>query len=167
VGSGFRPNGSRYPNGVEERFFSADRKLFSDRYHVEDFVLTIVTSGPPENVLRLMRALEDLNVPAVIIGRIEQSEEGRRCLSVRTESRLTFSIPFRMNQPSRIRVRGMRRFCTPVTFRTPYRRARGRTRGPRKLRSPSTGDRGILRLSCRICRTHLRGTITTESLRTQ
>ena len=69
------------PNGVEERFFSADRKLFSDRYHVEDFVLTIGHIGPPrKNVLRLMRALEDLNVPAVIIGRIEQSEEGRRCL---------------------------------------------------------------------------------------
>jgi glycosyltransferase involved in cell wall biosynthesis len=69
------------PNGVEERFFHAGRELFSQRYHVEDFVLNAGHIGPArKNVLRLIRALEDLNVPAVIIGRIEQTDEGRLCL---------------------------------------------------------------------------------------
>jgi glycosyltransferase involved in cell wall biosynthesis len=69
------------PNGVEERFYHADPKLFQEKYGIRDFVLNVGHIGPPrKNVLRLIRALEDVNVPAVIIGRIEQNSYGLQCL---------------------------------------------------------------------------------------
>jgi glycosyltransferase involved in cell wall biosynthesis len=69
------------PNGVEERFYDSDPKMFRAKYSIKDFVLNVGHIGPPrKNVLRLIRALEDVNVPAVIIGRIEQNEYGLQCL---------------------------------------------------------------------------------------
>ena len=69
------------PNGVEQRFHEADPGPFREKYGIRDFVLNVGHIGPPrKNVLRLIRALEDVNVPAVIIGRIEQNEYGLKCL---------------------------------------------------------------------------------------
>jgi glycosyltransferase involved in cell wall biosynthesis len=69
------------PNGVEKRFADATRTLFRERYGVEEFVLNVGHIVPPrKNVLRLIRALEDINVPAVIIGRIEQNDYGMLCV---------------------------------------------------------------------------------------
>jgi glycosyltransferase involved in cell wall biosynthesis len=69
------------PNGVEKRFYDAGRALFRERYGIEDFVLNVGHIGPPrKNVFRLIRALEDVNVPSVIIGRVEQNEYGLRCV---------------------------------------------------------------------------------------
>jgi glycosyltransferase involved in cell wall biosynthesis len=69
------------PNGVEKRFYDADPALFRERYGLENFVLNVGHIGPPrKNVFRLIRALEDVNAPAVIIGRIEENEYGLRCL---------------------------------------------------------------------------------------
>lgn len=70
------------PNGVEERFYNADATLFRKQYGVEDFVLNVGHIGPErKNVYRLICALEDVNVPAVIIGRIERNEYGLSCLA--------------------------------------------------------------------------------------
>ncbi len=69
------------PNGVEERFYRADPELFRKQHGIGEFVLNVGHIGPGrKNVLRLIRALEKINVPGVIIGRIEQNEYGRQCL---------------------------------------------------------------------------------------
>ena len=69
------------PNGVEGRFADADPSLFLKEYGLENFVLNVGHIGPErKNVLRLIRALEAVEAPAVIIGRIEQSEYAAACL---------------------------------------------------------------------------------------
>ena len=69
------------PNGVEERFYRADPNLFKKQYGLEGFILNVGHIGPErKNVLRLIQALEKINCPAVIIGRIEDNEYGRACL---------------------------------------------------------------------------------------
>lgn len=70
------------PNGVEERFSHADPEPFRRKYGITDFVLNVGHIGPDrKNVLRLIEALEQVNVPSVIIGRIEDNAYGRACLS--------------------------------------------------------------------------------------
>jgi glycosyltransferase involved in cell wall biosynthesis len=70
------------PNGVEERFATADPSLFVRTYGVRDFVLNVGHIGPGrKNVLRLVRALEKINAPAVIMGRIETNPYGEACLA--------------------------------------------------------------------------------------
>lgn len=68
------------PNGVERRFCEATKTKFKEQYGLENFVLNVGHIGPArKNVLRLLQALEKVNVPAVIIGRIEENDYGRRC----------------------------------------------------------------------------------------
>lgn len=68
-------------NGVEERFYHADKSIFINRYSIENFILNVGHVGPGrKNILRLIKALEDINTPALIIGRIEDNEYGRKCL---------------------------------------------------------------------------------------
>jgi glycosyltransferase involved in cell wall biosynthesis len=69
------------PNGVEERFAHGDPVLFKQKYGIENFVLNVGHIGPQrKNVFRLIQALEKINVPSVIIGRIEDNAYGRLCL---------------------------------------------------------------------------------------
>jgi glycosyltransferase involved in cell wall biosynthesis len=69
------------PNGVEERFYGADPSLFVKRYGINNFILSVGHIGPErKNVLRLFRALEKINHPAVFIGRKEETEAGRMCI---------------------------------------------------------------------------------------
>ena len=71
------------PNGVEERFAKAKASLFAKTYGVDRFILNVGHIGPErKNVLRLMHALESIDRPAVIIGRIENTREGRRCVEL-------------------------------------------------------------------------------------
>ncbi|MGA2623445.1 MAG: glycosyltransferase [Bacteroidota bacterium] len=81
-GLGIRGGGiTVIPNGVEERFDKADPALFRKKYGVEKFILNVGHIGPErKNVLRLIHALEKINSPSVIIGRIEDNEYGRACL---------------------------------------------------------------------------------------
>ncbi|MBI1806537.1 MAG: glycosyltransferase family 4 protein [Ignavibacteria bacterium] len=68
------------PNGVEERFYRADPSVFKKHYGIENFVLNVGHIGPArKNVLHLIRALEKVNTPAVVIGRVEDNEYGRAC----------------------------------------------------------------------------------------
>jgi glycosyltransferase involved in cell wall biosynthesis len=70
------------PNGVEERFRKATPDLFVKTYGVKDFVLNVGHVGPGrKNVLMLLHALAKINVPSVIIGRIEDNEYGRTCVA--------------------------------------------------------------------------------------
>ena len=71
------------PNGVEPRFEKARSTLFRKTYGDEKFILCVGHIGPErKNVIRLIQALEGINHPAFIIGRIEQSPAGRRCVEL-------------------------------------------------------------------------------------
>ncbi|MDI6802967.1 MAG: glycosyltransferase [Bacteroidota bacterium] len=64
------------PNGVSERFLNADPSLFVKTYGISNFILNVGHIGPGrKNVLRLVRALNRLDKPAVIIGRMEAGKE--------------------------------------------------------------------------------------------
>ena len=69
------------PNGVEERFAHAAPGLFEREYGIKDFILSVGHIGPErKNILRLIEALERIDHPAVIIGRIENTPSGRACI---------------------------------------------------------------------------------------
>jgi glycosyltransferase involved in cell wall biosynthesis len=68
-------------NGVEERFAKASPDLFSRQYGVKDFILYVGQIGPHrKNVQQLLKALEQVNHAAVIIGSFDDSPSGRMCL---------------------------------------------------------------------------------------
>ncbi|MGD1044417.1 MAG: glycosyltransferase family 4 protein [Bacteroidota bacterium] len=69
------------PNGVEERFAHAAPGLFEREYGIKNFILSVGHIGPErKNILRLIEALEHIDHPAAIIGRIEDTPSGRACL---------------------------------------------------------------------------------------
>jgi glycosyltransferase involved in cell wall biosynthesis len=69
------------PNGVEERFAHAAPELFEREYGIKNFILTVGHIGPErKNILRLIEALENIDHPAAIIGRIDDTPSGRICL---------------------------------------------------------------------------------------
>lgn len=85
------------PNGVEERFCNANKSIFINKYGIKDFVLNVGHIGPGrKNVLRLIHVLQDIDSPAVIIGRIENNAYGSKCVAeAKKNSRLLLldSIP--------------------------------------------------------------------------
>jgi len=55
--------------------------LFEREYGIKNFILSVGHIGPErKNYLRLIEALERIDHPAVIIGRIEDTPSGRACL---------------------------------------------------------------------------------------
>ena len=70
------------PNGVSDKFLSADPVLFQKKYGIKDFILNVGHIGPDrKNVLSLIRALNRIDHPAVIIGQVVSSREAELCLS--------------------------------------------------------------------------------------
>jgi len=68
------------PNGVDERFYTADPTPFVEKYGVRDFILNVGHTGHArKNVLALIRALSEIDHPAVIIGRFISGEYGDAC----------------------------------------------------------------------------------------
>ena len=68
------------PNGVDERFYTADPTPFIERYGVRDFILNVGHTGHArKNVLSLIRALAGIDHPAVIIGRFIAGAYGEAC----------------------------------------------------------------------------------------
>ena len=69
------------PNGVDRRFAEGDPKLFRRKFGTDKFVLTVGHTGHGrKNVLRLIRALAQIRVPAFIIGRIIPGPYGDACV---------------------------------------------------------------------------------------
>jgi glycosyltransferase involved in cell wall biosynthesis len=69
------------PNGVDDRFLRGDPSMFVGRYGVRDFVLNVGHIGHGrKNVLNLIRALAEIERPAVIIGRIISGAYGDACI---------------------------------------------------------------------------------------
>ncbi|MGB2957690.1 MAG: glycosyltransferase [Bacteroidota bacterium] len=70
------------PNGVDERFRKGDPRLFTEKYGLEGFILNVGHIGPGrKNVLSLIRALGQIDRPAVLIGRVSGVPEGEACLA--------------------------------------------------------------------------------------
>jgi len=68
------------PNGVDERFYTADPSLFVEKYGLRDFILNVGHTGHVrKNVLSLIRALSTIDHPAVIIGRFIAGAYGDAC----------------------------------------------------------------------------------------
>lgn len=90
---GLKIDGSKIeviPNGVEPHFANGKPDLFRQKYGLENFILNVGHIGPGrKNVLRLIRAVRGLNVPTVIIGRIEDNIYGKMCLE---EARIDSNI---------------------------------------------------------------------------
>ncbi len=71
------------PNGVESRFEQAKPTLFRKTYGTEKSILSVGHIGPErKNVHRLIQALDGINHPAFIVGRVERSPLGNRCLEL-------------------------------------------------------------------------------------
>jgi glycosyltransferase involved in cell wall biosynthesis len=56
------------PNGVEKRFSYGSSNLFVEKFGIKDFVLFTGRIEKKKNVLNLIRAFSNLNIPLVIIG---------------------------------------------------------------------------------------------------
>jgi len=70
------------PNGVDERFYHADPGLFKEKYGMEKFILNVGHVGyERKNILALIKALGEIDHPAVIIGRIVEGKYGNACVS--------------------------------------------------------------------------------------
>jgi glycosyltransferase involved in cell wall biosynthesis len=75
------------PNGVEERFYYAQPDLFSQTYKLKDFILYTGHIGwGRKNLLRLLKVLRRLRYPAVLIGKVIQTEYGKKCLAIVEDS---------------------------------------------------------------------------------
>jgi len=67
-------------NGVEERFAHADPSLFEKKYGLKDFILYVGHLGPiRKNGLNIIKALQKIDHPSVIIADILNNEEGAAC----------------------------------------------------------------------------------------
>jgi glycosyltransferase involved in cell wall biosynthesis len=68
------------PNGVDERFYTADPTPFIEKYGIRDFILNVGHTGHArKNALSLIKALAMIDHPAVIIGRFISGEYGDAC----------------------------------------------------------------------------------------
>ncbi|MBS3150026.1 glycosyltransferase [Candidatus Woesearchaeota archaeon] len=56
------------PCGVDERFYKAKPDEFIDKYKLQDFVLFVGKIEPRKNILSLIRIMNKIKVPLVIIG---------------------------------------------------------------------------------------------------
>jgi len=62
------------PAGVDKRFYNANEKEFVKKYGLKDFLLYVGRFEPRKNVLNLIKIVNKLNLPLVIIG--DQSYQG-------------------------------------------------------------------------------------------
>jgi len=74
-------------NGVERRFAEADATLFQKKYGLKDFILYVGHLGPVrKNGKNIIKALQLIDHPAVIIADILHNEEGDWCRNAINES---------------------------------------------------------------------------------
>ncbi|MBP8976442.1 MAG: glycosyltransferase [Bacteroidetes bacterium] len=71
------------PNGVEDRFSKAPAELFIRQYGLENYILYVGQIGAErKNVYNLLKALERIDYPAVLIGTVEDTPTGKKCLEL-------------------------------------------------------------------------------------
>lgn len=68
-------------NGVEKRFADASPQPFIKKYGLSDFVLYVGHLGPVrKNGLKMIKALQRIDNPVVIIANVLNNAEGKQCL---------------------------------------------------------------------------------------
>lgn len=68
------------PNGVEDRFSTANPTLFEKEYGLKEYILSVANIGyVRKNMLNLIRALKKINHPAVLIGPYFDTPYGQQC----------------------------------------------------------------------------------------
>ncbi|MBN1980235.1 MAG: glycosyltransferase [Chitinivibrionales bacterium] len=68
------------PNGVDERFSKATEALFVSKFGIKDFILSVGTFGlRRKNLFSLLKALETIDHPAVIIGTLFHDDYSNAC----------------------------------------------------------------------------------------
>jgi glycosyltransferase involved in cell wall biosynthesis len=82
------------PNGVDPRFEFGDPSLFKKKFGIDNFILNVGHIGPQrKNMLNLIRALKQIDHPAVIIGKITDSAYSRQCVEEANQSKNILIIP--------------------------------------------------------------------------
>lgn len=67
----FKTNPGKFfvvPNAVDKQLLNVSPDLFVEKYGLEDFVLFVGRIEPRKNLLALLRAYEDIEIPLVIVG---------------------------------------------------------------------------------------------------
>ncbi|MDP8209260.1 MAG: glycosyltransferase [Candidatus Stygibacter australis] len=79
-------------NGVEKRFADSDPALFQEKYGLKDFVLYSGHLGPVrKNGLNIIKAMQKVDAPCVIIGDTLVNDEGKKCLAeIEKNSNITY-----------------------------------------------------------------------------
>jgi glycosyltransferase involved in cell wall biosynthesis len=72
------------PNGADERFAAADRRLFCGPMGVEDYVLYAGRIEPRKNQLNFLKAMQHTDVPVVVLGDAVAGQEAylAECLRI-------------------------------------------------------------------------------------
>lgn len=82
------------PNGVDPRFEFGDPSIFKKKYGIDKFILNVGHIGPTrKNVLNLIRALKQIDHPAVIIGKIASSPYAQQCIDEAASAKNILIIP--------------------------------------------------------------------------
>ena len=113
-------------NGVEKRFANADAKLFYEKYGLKNFVLSVTHIGSSrKNVFPLIKALQKIDVPAVIIGNVHQNAEGKRCVQEISKSKNIKLIQWIKHDDPLLEsaYAGCKCFALPAKYETPGRAA--------------------------------------------
>lgn len=70
-------------NGVEKRFADADPDLFVKKHGLKDFVLYVGHLGSfRKNGLNILKAMQKIDAPCVVIADMFQNDEGRKCREI-------------------------------------------------------------------------------------
>ncbi|MDP8220764.1 MAG: glycosyltransferase [Candidatus Stygibacter frigidus] len=79
-------------NGVEQRFAEANPDLFQKKYGLKDFVLYTGHLGPVrKNGMNIIKAMQKVDAPCVIIGDALKNDEGKKCLTeIEKSSNITY-----------------------------------------------------------------------------
>ncbi len=81
-------------NGVSERFLNGDPEIFKKKYGINNFILYVGHLGyKRKNGLSLVKALKQINHPAVIIGNVADAGEGNEILAEIKNNKNIILIP--------------------------------------------------------------------------
>ena len=109
------------PNGVNEKFASAEPDFFEKKYGLTNFVLFVGRIDRRKNVLNLIESCKDLGLPLVIIGHPEESEYFEQCqkaVSTCTNIKLLGFLPHD-SQDLRSAYAAAKVLALPSNFETP------------------------------------------------
>lgn len=110
------------PNGVEERFTTADASLFTRTYGIKDCILYVGNIGAErKNALGFIRAVQNIECPAVIIGPVYTNAYAQRCIEeAKRNKNLRILGPLENTSPMLASAyAACRVFALPSYFETP------------------------------------------------